>query len=102
MSNVQIFERLVAMRQIVDFHWLSPTFLQFFEEASEAINVRTGQPVLEPCSVIVMDNAATHHNNGGRILSEFLNDIDIELVYMPAYSPDLTPLSMCLEKCEQS
>ena len=66
-------------------------FLRFFEEAFEAINFRTGQPVLEPGSVIVMDNCATHHNEGGKILQEFLNDIDIELVYMPAYSPDFNP-----------
>ena len=66
-------------------------FLRFFDEAFEAVNVRTGQPVLEPGSVIVMDNAATHHNDGGRILGEFLNDSDIELVYMPAYSPDFNP-----------
>ena len=66
-------------------------FLRFFEEAFEAINVRTGEQVLEPGSVIVMDNCAIHHNEGGRVLNEFLNDIDIELVYMPAYSPDFNP-----------
>ena len=38
-----------------------------------------------------MDNCATHHNNGGRVLSEFLTDLNIELVYMPAYSPDFNP-----------
>ena len=66
-------------------------FLAFFEEAFHSINIRTGEPVLQPGSVIVMDNCATHHHEGGRALREFLNDIDIELVYMPAYSPDFNP-----------
>ena len=66
-------------------------FLRFFEEAYMSINIRTARPVLEPGSVIVMDNCAMHHNHGGQILQEFLSDLDIELVYMPAYSPDFNP-----------
>ena len=66
-------------------------FLRFFEEAYMSINIRTAGPVLVPDSVIVMDNCATHHNQGGQILQEFLSDLDIELVYMPAYSPDFNP-----------
>ena len=66
-------------------------FLRFFEEAYHSENPRTARPVLEPGSVIVMDNCATHHNQGGQILQEFLNDLEIELVYMPAYSPDFNP-----------
>ena len=38
-----------------------------------------------------MDNCAFHHNKGGRVLNIFLNDIDIELVYMPVHSPDFNP-----------
>jgi transposase len=38
-----------------------------------------------------MDNCPTHHNDGGWILQEFLQDLNIELVYMPAYSPDFNP-----------
>ena len=66
-------------------------FLHFFDEAFHSVNPRTGRPCLEPGSIIVMDNCATHHNNGGRVLSEFLTDLNIELVYMPAYSPDFNP-----------
>ena len=71
-------------------------FLRFFEEAYRSINLRTARPVLEPGSVIVMDNCATHHNQGGQILQEFLNDLGIELVYMPAYSPDFNPAEYCV------
>ena len=66
-------------------------FLTFFEEAYNSINIRSGRPCLDPGSVIVMDNCATHHHRGGRVLQEFLNDLDIELVHMPAYSPDFNP-----------
>ena len=63
-------------------------FLRFFEEAYKSINIRTARTVLKPGLTIMMDNCATHHNQGGQILQEFLNDIDIELVYMRAYFPD--------------
>jgi transposase len=45
-----------------------------------------------------MDNCPTHHNEGGRILGEFLQDLNIELVYMPAYSPDLNPVEYVFGK----
>ena len=38
-----------------------------------------------------MDNCPIHHNEGERVLQDFLNDLNIELVYMPAYSPDFNP-----------
>lgn len=66
-------------------------FLHFFEQACNSANPRTGRLCLDPGSIIVMDNCPTHHNNGGLILEEFLHDLNIELVYMPAYSPDFNP-----------
>ena len=32
-----------------------------------------------------------YHHEGGGVLSKFLDDVSIELVYMPAYSPDFNP-----------
>ena len=32
-----------------------------------------------------------HHHQGGRSLQEFLHNLNIELVYIPAYSPDFNP-----------
>ena len=67
-------------------------FLQFFEEASyNSLNPVTLRPCLEVGETIVMDNCPTHHHQGGRILQEFLDDLNIELVYMAAYSPDFNP-----------
>ena len=38
-----------------------------------------------------MDNCPFHHNEGGEVLRDFLDDLNIELVYMPCYSPDFNP-----------
>ena len=66
-------------------------FLRFFEEAFNSINPNTERPCLEFGDVIIMDNCPFHHNEGGKVLKEFLNDLNIELVYMPCYSPDFNP-----------
>ena len=66
-------------------------FLRFFEEAYMSINPATGRPCLEVGDTIVMDNCPIHHNEGEQVLRDFLNDLNIELVYMPAYSPEFNP-----------
>lgn len=67
-------------------------FLRFFEEAYNSFNPLTGRPCLEVGDVVVMDNCPIHHNQGGQVLGNFLEDLNIELVYMPAYSPDFNPV----------
>ena len=66
-------------------------FLRFFEEAYNSFNPITGRPCLEVGDVVVMDNCPFHHNLGGDVLRDFLDDLNIELVHMPAYSPDFNP-----------
>ena len=68
-------------------------FLEFFEQAAEAENIY-GRPALEVGDIVVMDNCPTHHNLGGDVLKEFLSNMNIELVYMPAYSPDFNPAEL--------
>ena len=63
-------------------------FLRFFLEAYTSVNRATGRPFLEAGDTIVMDNCPIHHHEGEHVLREFLNDLTIELVYMPAYCPD--------------
>ena len=55
------------------------------------MNPATMGHYLEVGDTIVMDNCPTHHHEGRRVLSKFLDDLNIELVYMPAYSPDFNP-----------
>ena len=48
-------------------------------------------PVLEAGSVLVMDNARTHH--GGKI-AELVEKAGCSLLYLPPYSPDLSPIEL--------
>ena len=72
--------------------------LQFFEQAARAGNVVTQRPALEFGDVVVMDNCATHHYQGEEVLTEFLNEMGIELVYTPVYSPDFNPAEFVFGK----
>ena len=74
-------------------------FLNFFTEASEAVNISTWRPALENGDIIVMDNLNVHHYDGGEILEDWLNEMGIELlIYTPVYSPDLNPFESCFGK----
>jgi transposase len=72
--------------------------LQFFGEAAQAGNVITQRPALEYGDIVVMDNCPTHHYDGEEVLTEFLNEIGIELVYTPTYSPDFNPTEFVFGK----
>jgi len=39
----------------------------------------------------VVDNFAAHHGNAEVALRSFLNDVGMELLFLPAYSPDFNP-----------
>lgn len=75
-------------------------FWNFFFEASQAANATTGRPALEVGNIIVMDNLAVHHYEGGTVLEEFLAEMGIELIFTPTYSPDLNPIELCFNKIE--
>ena len=53
-----------------------------FGEAGSAANIETARPALEVGDIVVMDNCATHHFAGGEALQEWLNERNIELVYI--------------------
>lgn len=76
----------------------TPEFLNFFSEAAEAVNISTGRPALDHGDIIVMDNLAVHHFEGGTILEDWLSEMGIELLYTPVYSPDLNPIESCFGK----
>lgn len=83
----------IAYMNIIDGASDTLDFLEFFGQAADAENM-LGRPALEVGDVVVMDNCPTHHNLGGEVLKEFLADMNIELVYMPAYSPDFNPAEL--------
>ena len=66
-------------------------FLRFFTEASETLDPNTARPVLEVGDIIVVDNFAAHRGDAERALRSFFDDLGMELLYLPAYSPDFNP-----------
>ena len=43
-------------------------------------------------------NLAAHHGEAERALRSFLNDLGMELVFLPVYSPDLNPVEEVFSK----
>lgn len=74
------------------------SFLEFFEETGNAVNIQTGRPCLQVGDIVVMDNLTLHHFEGGEIIEDWLNEMGIELLYTPTYSPDLNPIELCFNK----
>ena len=66
-------------------------FLTFFSDASQTVDPNTLRPVLEVGDILVVDNFAAHHGDAEVALRSFLHDLGMELIYLPAYSPDLNP-----------
>lgn len=73
-------------------------FWNFFEEAVNSANITTERPVLEGGDMVVMDNLAVHHYEGGELLEEYLADMGVELIFTPSYSPDLNPVELSFNK----
>ncbi|XP_070549705.1 uncharacterized protein [Ptychodera flava] len=67
------------------------SFLQFFGEASNAA-APDGEPAIRPGDIIVVDNCPIHHHDGGRALAVFLDNMGVEYVFAPVYSPDINPV----------
>ncbi|XP_068735676.1 ras-related GTP-binding protein C-like [Montipora capricornis] len=73
-------------------------FLRFFEEAGKSVNLQNERPCLQVGDIIVMDNLSAHHYESGEILEVWLEEMGIELICLPTYSPDLNPIEFCFNK----
>ena len=62
------------------------------------MKLQTGRPCLQVGDIRVMDNLSAHHYEGGEILEVWLEEMGIELIYLPTYSPDLNPIEFCFNK----
>ena len=71
---------------------------RFFSEASQTVDPNTLRPVLEVGDIVVVDNFAAHHGDADVALCSFLNDVGMELLYLPAYSTDLNPVEEVFSK----
>ena len=72
-------------------------FLEFFGEASNNF-LPNGEPVLRYGDHILLDNHATHHNEGGYALGWWMDQHGIEVVYLPTYSPEFNPVELAFNK----
>ncbi|KAK2554110.1 hypothetical protein P5673_024460 [Acropora cervicornis] len=65
-------------------------FLRSFSEALQTVDSNTLRPVLEVGDIVVVDNFAAHHGDAEVALHSFFNDVGMELLYLPTYSPTST------------
>jgi transposase len=49
-------------------------------------------PLLKPGQVVIMDNASFHK---GGCIEQLIQDAGCQLLYLPAYSPDLNKIERC-------
>ena len=73
-------------------------FLNFFEEVCQNTSPTTERPLLECGDTVIMDNLSCHHFEGGEMLENVFNEMGIELLYTPVYSPDLNPAENVFSK----
>lgn len=73
-------------------------FLDFSMKLHKAEDFVTQRPALEVDDIIVVDNLAAHHGEAEQALRDFFNDILIELLFLPVYSPDLNPVEEVFSK----
>ena len=76
----------------------SVEFLTFFTEALQTVDPKTHRPILEVGDIIVVDNFAAHHREAEQALRESLDNIGMELSFLPVYSPDFNPVEEVFSK----
>ena len=67
-------------------------------ETFEAFVEKVLAPELKPGDVVVMDNLSSHKRSRTR---ELIEAAGANLLYLPAYSPDLNPIEMVFAKIKQ-
>jgi len=87
-----------AHYNIIDGATNTVQFLNYFTEVIDIVSPYTNRPILECGDILVMDNLSSHHYEGGEILEDCLDDIGVELLYTPVYSPDLNPIEAMFSK----
>jgi transposase len=55
-------------------------------------------PNLQPGQVVIMDNLKAHKVKG---VKETIESVGARLMYLPSYSPDLSPIEQCWSKLKQ-
>ena len=66
----------------------SKTYIEFVHQAMNSYNIN-GEPVLYPGCCIIADRAPIHGQRALWVLQPYLDQLDIQQFYLPAYSPCL-------------
>ena len=92
--------RTSGIRYANTFNGASDTveFLNFFFEASQTTQPN-GSPVLQYSDFIVLDNAAIHRFEGGRVSAKWLESF-LGYISLPVYSPELSPVQTVSHRYE--
>lgn len=56
-------------------------------------------PILEPGAIVILDNLAAHKSDRTR---QFIESKGARLLFLPAYSPDLSPIEPAFSKIKQA
>lgn len=75
----------------------SYTFVDFITECVHTVT-EYGVPALKPGDVLVVDNAAIHHSQISQVLTMWLEQQGIDVVFTPRYSPDMNPVEGCFSQ----
>ena len=52
-------------------------------------------PTLKPCDIVIMDNLSAHKNQE---VKDLIESVDVEIWFLPPYSPDLNPIEKMWSK----
>ena len=92
----------MAYFNILDGPTYTVEFLNFFDHVCQNTSPTTERPLLEIGDTVIMDNLSCHHFEGGEILEDIFNDMGIELLYTPIYSPVFNPAEHVFSKVKNS
>jgi hypothetical protein len=91
----------LAYFNVIDGPTNTAQFINFFDEVCQNTSPATDRPLLECGDTVIMDNFSCHHYDGGEILEDLLDEMGIELLYTPIYSPDLNPAENVYSKSKK-
>lgn len=66
------------------------TFIEFMLEAIQAYG-DDGELIIQPSYTVCGDNAKIHRYRGEDLLHEFLDPLNVDIVYLPVFSPSENP-----------
>ena len=68
--------------------------LQFLRRGLREYILNNRHTITRMWGTVIMDNLSCHHFEGGEVLEDIFNEMGIELLYTPIYSPVLNPAEL--------